>query len=112
MILLQMAALSVSSKDYDEKLYFYGNYATCLWDDFINIRELYGPRLVAGENKEAIIDEIMPNSRTDDKPTINLLRYIYHNKVYNNDLKFEEAWQKIYETYRRFVSMVLDCISD
>ena len=65
-----------------------------------------------GENKEAIIDEIMPNSRTDDKPTINLLRYIYHNKVYNNDLKFEEAWQKIYETYRRFVSMVLDCISD
>lgn len=108
----RMAALSVSSKDYDEKLYFYGNYATCLWDDFINIRELYGPRLVAGENKEAIIDEIMPNSRTDDKPTINLLRYIYHNKVYNNDLKFEEAWQKIYETYRRFVSMVLDCISD
>ena len=106
------AVLRVSSKDYDEELKFYGNYATYLWDDFINIRKLYGPRIVAGENKEAIIDEIMPNSRTDDKSTINLLRYIYHNKVYNNDLQFEEAWQKIYETYRRFVSVVLDCISD
>lgn len=107
----QTAALSVSSKDYDEELWFYSNYATYLWDDFNNIRKRYGPRLAADEDKETIIDEIMPNSRTDNKPTLNLLRFIYHNKVYNNDLPFEDAWEKIYETYRRFVSMVLDCIS-
>lgn len=105
------AALSVSSKGYHEELCFYGNYATCLWDDFISISERYGPRIAAGENKEALIDEILPNSRTDDKPTINLLRYICHNRVYNSDLQFEEAWRRVYETYRRFVSMVLDCIS-
>lgn len=107
----RMAALSVSSNGYDEALCFFGNYATCLWDDFINITERYGSRIAGGEKKETIIDEIMPNSRKDDKPTINLLRYIYHNRAYNNDLKFEEAWQKIHVTYRKFVSMVLDCIS-
>ena len=82
-----------------------------MWDDFINISKKYGPRIAAGEAKEAIINEVMPKSRTDNKPTLNLLRYIYHNKVYNNELEFEEAWEKIYETYRRFVAMVLDCIS-
>lgn len=107
----ETATLSTSSKYYNEELCFYGNYVTYLWDNFNNISKRYGSRLVAGENKEAIIDEIMPNSRTDNKPTLNLLRYIYHNKVYNNDLQFEDAWEKIYETYRRFVSMVLDCIS-
>lgn len=102
---------TVASHNSYDKLYFYMNYTTYLWDNFKNICEQYGPRLAAEENKEAIIDEIMPSSRTDNKPTLNLLRYIYHNKVYNNDLPFDEAWQKIYETYRRFVSMVLDCIS-
>lgn len=107
----QVAAFSTSSKDYHEEIWFYGNYITYLWDDFINISKQYGPRIAAKEEKETIINEIMPNSRTDNKPTINLLRYIYHNKVYNNDLEFEEAWRKIFETYRRFVAMVLDCIS-
>ena len=107
----QVAALSVGSKDYNEELWLYGNYITYLWDDFINISKQYGPRIAEGEAKETIINEIMPKSRTDNKPTLNLLRYIYHNKVYNNDLGFEEAWRKIYETYRRFVAMVLDCIS-
>lgn len=107
----QVAALSVSSKDYNEELWFWGNYVTYLWDEFGNISKQYGSRIAAGEDKEVIINEIMPKSRTDNKPTINLLRYIYHNKVYHNDLGFEEAWEKIYETYRRFVAMVLDCIS-
>lgn len=107
----QVAAFSVSSKDYNDELCFLGNYVTYLWDDFGNISKQYGPRIAAGETKEAIINEVMPKSRTDNKPTLNLLRYIYHNKVYNNDLEFEEAWEKIYETYRRFVAMVLDCIS-
>lgn len=53
----RMAALGVSSKDYDEKLCFYGNYATCLWDDFISIIKQYGSRIAAGEDKEAIINE-------------------------------------------------------
>lgn len=107
----QVAVLSASSKDYYEELLLYGNYITYLWDDFINIKEQYGPRIAAGEEKETFINEIMPNSRTDNKSTINLLRYIYHNRAYNNSLEFEEAWEKIYETYRRFVAMVLDCIS-
>jgi len=107
----QRATLKVSSKDYDEELCFWSNYITYLWDEFSNISKQYGSRIAAGEDKETIINEIMPNSRTDNKPTINLLRYIYHNKVYNNDLQFEEAWEKIYKTYRRFVAMVLDCIS-
>ncbi len=107
----QMAATSISSKDYNEELWLYGNYATYLWDDFSKISKQYGPRIAAGEEKETIINEIMPNSRTDNKPIINLLRYIYHNKAYNNDLEFEDAWRRIYETYRRFVAMVLDCIS-
>ena len=107
----QVAALRIGSKDYNEELWLYGNYITYLWDDFINISKQYGPRIAAGETKEAIINEVMPKSRTDNKPTLNLLRYIYHNKVYNNDLAFEEAWKKIHETYRRFVAMVLDCIS-
>lgn len=106
------ASLSLSSKDFDEEFHFYGNYATYLWDEFMNIKEQYGPRIGAGENIENIIDEIMPISRTDKKPVINLLRYIYHNKVYNNDLQFDEAWQKICRTYRRFISMVLNSISD
>lgn len=107
----QMAVWETSSKDYHEELYLCGNYITYLWDDFINISKQYGPRIAAGEVKESIINEIMPKSRTDNKPTLNLLRYIYHNKVYNNDLEFEEVWEKIYETYRRFIAMVLDCIS-
>lgn len=107
----EVAALSVGSKDYNEELWLYGNYITYLWDDFINISKQYAPRIAEGEAKETIINEVMPKSRTDNKPTLNLLRYIYHNKVYNNDLGFEEAWKKIYETYRRFVAMVLDCIS-
>lgn len=107
----QVAALSVGSKGYNEELWLYGNYITYLWDDFINISKQYGSRIAEGEAKETIINEVMPKSRTDNKPTLNLLRYIYHNKVYNNDLGFEEAWRKIYETYRRFVAMVLDCIS-
>lgn len=98
-------------KENNDNLFFDGNYITCLWDNFINIKKQYGPRIAAGENKETIINEIMPDSRTDNKPTINLLRYIYHNKAYNNNLQFEEAWQKIYDTYRRFVSLILDCIS-
>lgn len=97
-----MNKTAASHTSYD-KPHFYMNYTTYLWDYFESISKRYGPRLAAGENKEAIIDEIMPNSRTDNKPTLNLLRYIYHNKVYNNDLKFEDAWKKIYEAYRRFV---------
>lgn len=107
----QPMVFGVSSNDYNEELWLYNNYATYLWDDFSNISKQYGSRIAAGEDKETIINEIMPNSRTDNKPMINLLRYIYHNKVYNKDLQFEEAWEKIYKTYRRFVAMVLDCIS-
>mgnify|MGYP002774940929 CR=1 FL=1 len=107
----QVAVWGVESKDYNEELWLYGNYITYLWDDFININEQYGSRMATGETKEAIINEVMPKSRTDNKPTLNLLRYIYHNKVYNNDLEFDEAWEKIYETYRMFVAMVLDCIA-
>lgn len=106
----KMAVADISSKDYHEELKFYGNYTTYLWDDFNNISKQYGPRIAAGEDKETIINEIMPKSRTDNKPIIYLLRYIYHNKVYNNNLEFEEAWTKICETYRRFIAMVLDCI--
>lgn len=106
----QEAVYSRGLKDYEQELFLYGNYVTYLWDDFVNISNQYGPRIAAGEDKETIINEIMPESRTDNKPIIYLLRYIYHNKVYNNNLEFEEAWKRIYETYRRFVAMVLDCI--
>lgn len=106
----QVAVFDVGSKDYNEVLCLYGNYITYLWDDFINISKQYGPRIAAGEVKETIINEVMPKSRMDNKPTLNLLRYIYHNKVYNNDLEFEEVWEKINETYRRFAAMVLDCV--
>ena len=107
----QRAVSGVRWEDYHESLFLPGNYITYLWDDFINIREEYGPRIAAGDEKETIVNEIMPKSRTDNKPTLNLLRYIYHHRAYNNDLGFEEAWEKIYETYKRFVAMVLDCIS-
>ena len=95
---------------YDGKQWYYSCYITYLWGYFSSIKGQYGSRIAKGEDKEIIINEIMPSSRTDNKPVINLLRYIYHNRAYNKDLKFEEAWERIYETYRRFVSMVLDCI--
>ncbi|MDE6728349.1 MAG: hypothetical protein K2J80_10490, partial [Oscillospiraceae bacterium] len=100
---------AASHTSYD-KLHFYMNYTTFLWDDFDSISKRYEPRLAAGENKKAIIDEIMPSSDADNKPILNLLRFIYHNRAYNKDLSFEDAWKKIYKTYRSFVSKVLDCI--
>lgn len=108
---IAVSKTAASNTSYD-KLHFYMNYTTFLWDYFDSISKRYGKKLAAGENKESIIDEIMPSSRTDNKPILNLLRFICHNRVYNNDLPFEEAWEKICGTYRRFVSMVLDCISN
>lgn len=86
----------------------YSDYTTCLWGRFSNLSHQYGPRIASGESKEAIADEIMPCSRTDDKPVLYLLRYIYHHRAFHKDLRFEEAWQKICETYRRFILLVLD----
>ncbi|MCH5212347.1 MAG: ATP-binding protein [Oscillospiraceae bacterium] len=106
-----IAVSGISSKDYHEELLLYGNYSTYLWDCFINIKEQYTARIASGENREIIADEIMPASRNDKKPIVNLLRYIYQNRVYNKDLPSEEVWKKIYETYRKFIIEVLNCIS-
>ena len=90
------------------------NYSTYLWDNFKNICEKYQSQLLNAEDKEkekeAILNEIMPSAREDDKPVTNLLRYIYHHRAYDNDLPYGEAWKEIHKTYREFAAMVLDCI--
>ena len=86
------------------------DYHTYVWDDFANISGQYGPRIASGESKEAIADEIMPRSGHEETQVLYLLRYIYHHRAFYKNLPFEEVWQKIWDTYRRFILMVLDCI--
>ncbi len=86
------------------------DYHTYVWDDFVNISGQYGPRIASGESKEAIADEIMPRSGNEETQVLYLLRYIYHHRAFLKNLPFEEVWQKIWDTYRRFILMVLDCI--
>lgn len=97
----------VSSMEFREELLLFRNYSTYLWKEFADIKEIYGPRISSGENKENIIDEIM-----NSKEVINLLRYIYHNRAFKSDLPYDEEKQSIHDTYRQFVSMVLACIPD
>lgn len=97
----------VSSMDFREELLLFRNYSTYLWKEFADIKDIYGPRISSGENKENIIDEIM-----NSKEVINLLRYIYHNRAFKSDLPYDKEKQSIHDTYRQFVSMVLDCIPD
>lgn len=101
---------SVSYKNYEEDFRFYGIYRVYLWDNFSNIREKYGERITLGDDIETIAKEIMPVSRTDKKSVLYLLRYIYHNRAFNTDLEFEEAWKKIYTSYKKFVIKVLESI--
>ena len=98
---------SVSSMEFCEELLLFRNYSTYLWKEFADIKDIYGPRISSGENKENIIDEIM-----NSKEVINLLRYIYHNRAFKSDLPYDKEKQSIHDTYRRFVSMVLACIPD
>lgn len=97
----------VNSMEFCEELLLFRNYSTYLWKEFADIKDIYGPRISSGENKENIIDEIM-----NSKEVINLLRYIYHNRAFKSDLPYDKEKQSIHDTYRRFVSMVLDCIPD
>lgn len=89
---------------------FRNNYVTYLWKSFNEMCNEYGPRIAAGEDKEQIIDEIVPSSRKDIKPVTNLLRNIYHNRVFDSGLKYDDAWNEIAETYRSFAALLLDCV--
>ncbi len=86
------------------------NYKTYLWDHFCNIYHRYHPRIASGESKESIADEIMSCSGNDHESLLYVLHHIYHYRAFHKDLPFEEAWQNICDTYRRFILMVLDCI--
>lgn len=101
----------INGKLYDFGFWFYHNYITFLWDNFINIKKIYSIRIASGEKIDDIVNEIMLESRKDDDNSIaNILRFICRNRVYNRDLSFEKAREKIYRTYGRFVKKVLECI--
>lgn len=108
----KMGVYSTSSSEYHDEVLFYRNFATYLWDDFENISQQYKGRIVAGEDIEVIVNEIMPKSRNDNSNKIvNLLRFIYHNRANESDLSFEEEWDDIHSTYCAFVTLVLSSIS-
>ena len=90
--------------------YSAGTYMTSLWDKFSNIKETYTERIVNGESIEKLADEIIPASRTDKKPVLYVLRNICYDRAFNKDLPYDEAWNKIYDTYKKFVIKVLEAV--
>lgn len=88
------------------------NYMTYLWCAYNEIISRYSNRLSSSDEKEKIIDEIMPKSRYDNKPALYTLRYIYHNRAFKSDKSFEEQWKEICDTYREFVSLILDSVKN
>ena len=87
-----------------------GTYMTYLWDTFSNIKGTYTERIQSGEDIEKLADEIMPASRTDKKPVLYVLRNICYDRAFNQDLPYDEAWNKIYDTYKKFVIKVLEAV--
>ena len=55
-------------------------------------------------------DEIVPVSRTDKKPATNVLRNICYDRAFNRELPYDKAWQKVRDTYRKFVIKVLGAV--
>ena len=52
----------------------------------------------------------MPALRTDKKTVLYVLRNICYDRAFNKDLPYDEAWNKIYDTYKKFVIKVLEAV--
>lgn len=98
------------SYNYELVFHYSGTYMTYLWDNFRNIKKAYTERIRSGESIKTLADEIMPASRTDKKPVLYVLRNICYDRAFNQDLPYDKAWNKIYDTYKKFVIKVLEAV--
>lgn len=93
-------------------LYCTNNYYLSLWADFQDMFEEYSSRLITMEDQVSLVDEIMTILDEEGWGVPNLLRYIYHYRANVDERKtYEETMREIEQTYRRFVSDVLDCVA-
>jgi len=115
-----MESIVLNAYEWDEFRYGYrsdllylgsNKLSILLWDNYDKICELYKPRLVNGGDVEVIADEVMQDSSNKDRKMINLLRYIHRNRAIRTDEPYDKVWSDINKTYRKFVIMVLQCVS-
>ena len=95
---------------------------TLLWDTSRKIISNYQNRLFSDKNKkndgkltlreekEKILNELMPESGNYGNNITNVLRIICQQRAFNHDLSYDDAWKKICTTYRKFILHVLDNI--
>ena len=112
----------INSKEEMYRIFFYRNYMTLLWDTSRKIISNYQNRLFSDKNKkndgkltlreekEKILNELMPESGNYGNNITNVLRIICQQRAFNHDLSYDDAWKKICTTYRKFILHVLDNI--
>ncbi len=83
------------------------NYAIVLWQEFQKIKEY----LLCLEEKQAFIDDLMNYKGEEGNRVKQAINYTYHHRAYINENEtYEQTMEGIRETYKQFISDVLDCI--
>lgn len=92
---------------YNRKLFSKKNYAMVLWQEFQKIKEY----LLCLEEKQAFINKLMNYEGEEGNRVKQAINYTYHHRAYMNENEtYEQAMEGIRETYKQFISDVLDCV--
>ena len=92
---------------YNRELFSQKNYCMVLWQEFQKIKEY----LLCLEEKQTFIDKLMNYEGEEGNRVKQAINYTYHHRAYINENEtYEQTMKGIRETYKQFISDVLDCI--